>query len=810
MSPAPRPLDVAFSLARHGFHVFPVSRRKVPLVKAWEQAATTDPEQVATWWTLDYPDALVGYACGPSGVVVADLDRDKPFGEQHPRAGEQKGAGVDNLDAAGIAPPPTFTYATPSGGTHLVYAAPEGRALTIAQDSPVAGVDIRAGNGFAIYYGKPLKTAPSLTPAPEWALIDAKPKAVKRGESATVDAWVAAVPSGKPSKAVRKAAARIDSTSTDHGTMLEVVGELVKLGTAGERGAAEALTAARERYVDGWPDDYARHFDAALEGSVRHHGLPPVTFELSKPERKALAERVKATPTTMERRETRAAEVAVQHSDDLTDSALAETIAEELDGRFAVATGLGLMRYDGKRWAPCDELVLIEVVRRTLRRIRADETRAAILAGDKRREADARALEQRTRIVAIARLALGMMTERARPVDAAPDLLNTPTGVVDLRTGELRPHDPALMLTKMTAAEYDPNADRSTWLKALEAVPPKVAAWLQFRMGQAATGYTPDDAVMPVFMGAGENGKTTVLHAPRAALGDYAVTVPDRLFMANPGDHPTELTTLMGARFAVAEELAEGRNLNVKRLKDVLGTPTITARRMRQDNVTWGATHALMLSTNYLPVVAETDHGTWRRLALVVFPYRFVDEAALAASESARDRLRDGTLKGKLDDGDPGVLAWLVEGARAWYANGRTMPPMPKRVARDTLAWRHDADPVLAYVADRLVTGGEAEGWAVACVDLAHDFNEWVEARGHRPWSLQTINARFAGHESLRDVERKRVRFGASVTPSRPAFALRALSPNTQAWVGVRFAPEPGPTVPASREVATFGLSEAD
>ena len=60
MSPAPRPLDVAFSLARHGFHVFPVSRRKVPLVEGWQRNASTDPETIATGWTVDYPDGLGG------------------------------------------------------------------------------------------------------------------------------------------------------------------------------------------------------------------------------------------------------------------------------------------------------------------------------------------------------------------------------------------------------------------------------------------------------------------------------------------------------------------------------------------------------------------------------------------------------------------------------------------------------------------------------------------------------------------------------------------------------------------------------
>lgn len=805
MTPEQR-LAVAFSLARYGFHVFPVSRRKVPLVKAWESVATRDPETIATWWTLDFPGALVGYATGLSGVVVADLDTDKPYGEGHEKAGQSKGAGADNLAAAGLVLPETpLDYETPSGGRHVVYAAPKGRALTIAQDVPVAGVDIRAGNGFAIYYGRKLKAAPELPPAPDWLLVDAGERREKRAKSASVEQWAQRVEGGKPSKAVKKAAALIAEHGTDHGTMLKAVGELVRLGTTGEPGAAKALKAARSRYLEHYPD-HARHFDAAAEGSVKTLGLPPVRIPLSKPERREIARRASGGVMQPKKDPAPGKPHEPVVADDLTDAALAEQIADELRDRYAYGAGLGLMRYDGRIWAPVDEPSLIEATRLIMRRIRAEETHAAIMRGDKKREAEARALEQRTRIVAVARLAGGIMAERQRATDAHPDLLNTPSGVVDLRTSELLPHDPALMFTKITAAPYEPDADRSLWLKALEALPPESAAWLQVRFGQSLTGYMPDDDVLVVLRGDGENGKTTVLHSVRCAAGDYAGTVPKRLLLASPGDHPTELTTLMGLRFAVIEELPEGRHLNVERLKDTVGTPTITARRMRENNVTWAATHSLMLSTNYTPIVNETDHGTWRRLALVDFPYRFVKPGKVKAS---RDRVRDRSIRPALEAPNAGALAWMVEGARQWYERGRVMPDPPKKVRRDTRAWRMDADPVLGYAAERLVTGAKAEGWAIAAVDLAPDFNQWLEARGHKPWSLQTINARFAGHEALRDVERKAVRFG-SITPSRPAFTLRALPTVSKAWVGVRFADEPGPTVPPSREVASYGLGAAD
>ena len=67
------------------------------------------------------------------------------------------------------------------------------------------------------------------------------------------------------------------------------------------------------------------------------------------------------------------------------------------------------------------------------------------------------------------------------------------------------------------------------------------------------------------------------------------------------------------------EEFPELGHLNVKRLKDLHGTGRITARYIGKDSVSWQATHTMFVTTNYLPRVDESDHGTWRRLALVDF-----------------------------------------------------------------------------------------------------------------------------------------------------------------------------------------------
>lgn len=303
-------LQIALSLAGLGWHVFPVrlttekqpdgttKRHKKPLVK-WHDGATTDPETIATWWGGEFARDWIGVHAAKSELVVVDLDEDK---------GE--GAGRDNLAAAGIDLPETFSYRTRGGGSHHVYAAPTGRALTIAEGKPVPGVDIRAGVGLTVYYGPELDAAAKIAPAPDWALFDAKPKAAERDPSATLAAWLKAAPKGKPSKAVRKIAGRIQSTGTSHKAMLKAQDKLTRLGSRGEPGAADALLAARARYIDGWGSEYAAAFDAAAEDRVKLYGLPPTTFELSKAERRAIKARNAPQPERAKRAATLHVDVA--------------------------------------------------------------------------------------------------------------------------------------------------------------------------------------------------------------------------------------------------------------------------------------------------------------------------------------------------------------------------------------------------------------------------------------------------------------------------------------------------------------------
>jgi putative DNA primase/helicase len=776
-------LAVALSLAAQGWPVFPVKLIPVtrtdgtkavdkrPLVK-WHEGATTDADLIRVWWASDFPGAWVGVHAGRAGIVVVDVDLDKGKGTHDGKA---------NLKHAGIDLPKTLRYKTRSGGSHHVYAAPEGARLTIGRDHPVLGVDIRAGNGLMVYYGPALTGTPTLAPAPKWACIPLGESTAARGADGDVGTWLARTVDGKPSKPVSKLLKKIDDPNAlDHDGMLEVVTGLIKLGT--ERGVGRAFEATRAAYLEGRPDR-ARDWDNAAAGSIGRLGVPPATLELTKVERKAIAQRNQ--PEAVEKRKTeRVAEYVGQAIEsgegELTDASLAESVALELQGKWAHAPGVGLLHYTGVIWQPADEAILIERVRRIMRRVRADETRVAILRGDKNRVNDAKALEQRTRIVAVARLVSGILLDQAPDLDGDPDVLNTPTCVVDLRTGETRDRRPGDYFTKVTAAEYRPDAVSEDWSKALEALPRKTREWLAVRFGQAATGRISADKAIPFLTGNGDNGKSAIVGSIREALGSYAVTVPERLLLGSENDHPTDIMTLEGARLAVFEELPRGGRLNAQRIKLLSGTNKLSGRRMRMDFREFRATHTLAGATNHLPIITDVDDAIWARMAPVPFPYKFVEGKPRKGSNERRG---DPGLRDRLAESpDAAVLAWLVRGAVESY---KGMPPKPPAVVQALEDWRGEADPVLGFVRDYMELD---EGAAVIATDLYAEFGDYLEGRGQQRWSDQLIATSFTGHSSLPGVVKKQVVF-TKLEPSRPPRLemAKAIPPRPMSWVGVRF-----------------------
>ncbi len=140
-------LRSALALAGRGWHVFPcaIGGKQPALRGNWQALATTDPATIAGWWTRRAYN--IGIACGPSGLVVLDLDVPKANPAQPPVSGITSLARL--YQQARQPYPSTFTVETPSGGRHLYFAA-DGEAVPNSASRLGPRIDVRADGGYVV------------------------------------------------------------------------------------------------------------------------------------------------------------------------------------------------------------------------------------------------------------------------------------------------------------------------------------------------------------------------------------------------------------------------------------------------------------------------------------------------------------------------------------------------------------------------------------------------------------------------------------------------------------------------------------
>ena len=296
--------------------------------------------------------------------------------------------------------------------------------------------------------------------------------------------------------------------------------------------------------------------------------------------------------------------------------------------------------------------------------------------------------EMKSTIDAAVGLAKKMLAVDEDQIDSNPWLLNCTNGTVDLRTGELKPHDPADLITKLVPVAYNPAVRSKVWEDVVaqvtleeELTTRPLARFLQRWFGYCATGSTREQ-VFVVHYGNGSNGKSTILDTITEVLGDYASTAAPGLLVGGSSDrHPTEIADLFGRRMVTAHETGEGGYLKEDTVKRLTGSDRIKARFMRADFFEFAPTHKLQLLTNYKPIIKGQDYGIWRRVLLVPYLARFgsAEEVAAGHAHFVKDTRIAERLKGELQ----GVLTWIVEGAREWFRDGLQPPDIVRAASKD-------------------------------------------------------------------------------------------------------------------------------
>ena len=391
--------------------------------------------------------------------------------------------------------------------------------------------------------------------------------------------------------------------------------------------------------------------------------------------------------------------------------------------------------WDGKRWVKDDTGEVYRLAKETVSSIYQeaaaapnDEARKEIGKHATRSEAGARIKE----MVDLARSDVPVMPDE---LDTSPDLLNTESGTIDLRTGELREHRHEDLITKIAPTSYRPDAAAPTWETFLERVLPDedLRAFVQRAVGYSATGDTSEQCMF-INHGGGANGKSTFQEAIAAALGDYAMRAPTEMLLAKRSEGvPNDVARLKGARFVSASETEEGRRLAESRIKDLTGQDTITARFMKAEWFDFAPTHKLWLSTNHKPEIRGTDAAIWRRIRLVPWT------VSIPAAE--QDKKLPIALRHEL----AGILAWIVQGCLQWRREGLQAPD---EVRKATGEYRAEMDVLAGYLAECCERG--PDHWEYA-KDLYESYKRWCEENGERPEPQRKFGGRLGERGFQRD-----------------------------------------------------------
>ena len=385
--------------------------------------------------------------------------------------------------------------------------------------------------------------------------------------------------------------------------------------------------------------------------------------------------------------------------------ALAFTRRYHRDWRYVAAWGRWLV-WDGRRWRNEETLAATDLIRGVCRH-------AALQADNPKLAAK---LATSGTVGGVERLARADRRHAATTAewDADPWLLNTPGGVVDLRTGRMRAHDRADRMTKITTAT--PGGDCPTWRQFIAEVTggdAALQAYLQRMAGYALTGSTQEHALFFLY-GTGANGKSVFVNTLATILGDYAANAPMDTFMETRTDrHPTDMAGLRGARFVAAIETEQGRRWAESKVKSLTGGDKISARFMRQDFFEFWPQFKLFVAGNHKPAIRNIDEAMKRRLHLIPFTITVPPER------------RDKHLQQKLLAERDGILAWALEGCLAWQRLGRLDPP-PQVVAA-TEEYFEAEDALGRWLEERCVREANAKSLTA---ELFTDWKQWAEAAG--------------------------------------------------------------------------------
>lgn len=305
--------------------------------------------------------------------------------------------------------------------------------------------------------------------------------------------------------------------------------------------------------------------------------------------------------------------------------------------------------------------------------------------------------------------------------DTQPYLLNTDSGVVDLKTGKIMPFDRKYKLSKNTNC-FVSYEEPKTFLKFLhdilkrpnEKETEELVLTIQLLLGDAITGRTNKDLLV-IMYGNGSNGKSTYIKTVKKVFGDYGKTMNSELLLQNKNANAqsTEFSfaALKGARIITMSETNESEKMNDKVIKQLTSGETISAQKKFGDQFEYEPSFSPWMSTNNLPIIRSKDFGIWRRIFLIPFLVKFTDET------------KDIHMPEKLEAEMPQILGWVIQGCIKLNNEYKGIVPKPKCLEEALADYKNEMDTVNLYIASNCEN---FPGYKTSAALLFQDYKKWA------------------------------------------------------------------------------------
>ncbi|RYM39496.1 hypothetical protein EWH23_03135 [Meiothermus sp. PNK-Is4] len=424
-----------------------------------------------------------------------------------------------------------------------------------------------------------------------------------------------------------------------------------------------------------------------------------------------------------------------------TEGANADRIVQHFGADLAHVEGQGWLVWAGTHWERSDAVAL-EIMQR-LPQLVLQEALQAGEAGETEKSQKLFKWAQKSDRLSTVRNSVVMASWALRvrewELDARTNELPLENGVLNLESLTLGPHRKLAWHTHVLPHPYDPYAECPRWERFLEEVLPdeNLRRYVQKAVGYSLLGDNREHVIFLCY-GSGANGKSVFLEVLSWLFGPYAHRAdPELLLQRNSDRHPTEIAAMRGKRLVVMQEVDPEGIWRSALLKSMSGDNTLTARKIRENPITFTVTWKVWIAANHLPRSRDHSEAFWRRIKLIPFNVTIPPER------------RDRTLPWKLREESVGLLAWAVQGLRMYYQEGLQEP---EAIAQANRAYREREDQVGRFLKERCQLGGGR----TASSALYAAYQEWALEEGERMLSQKA----FVAELEQRGLERKRLAEG--------------------------------------------------